>query len=601
MRAGLGDHRLRLIMAVTLLGFAAVVGRAVQVQAFDASSLAAQVVNQQQQTIPIPAQRGSIFSADGRTLAAEQLASSIVVSDRSLVKDRRLTAVAIARALGHRPVVVPHLSAKPTKKQRAFVARRLKLHRQFTAAVDSIIAGLKHSYYIARGVDPSVGARVAHMAALGHLPGISVKAEPARVYVQGALASQVLGYVDSFTLSGAKNGGGLEQQYDRYVAGHDGVRELVQAPGNTVIGSVVTKPPRQGRNMRLTIDSNVQAEVQTVLGQTLASSGAQAVTAIVMDPRNADILAMASAPGYDNNNAHLQTYQHLQNLATTVTYEPGSIFKVVTYGAALSEGLLYPGMMFHNLPYKLRVADRWIKDDVPRGPVTMSARDCLAKSSNVCAAIIGGWVKPDGMQRWMARFGLGHHTALDFPGESNGIVPSTANGTWSGSTIGTVPIGQGVGVSPIQMASIYQAVANGGVQISPRLVSSVQGVRLPVQTRHRVIVAGIDHELVGMLERVVHEPFGTGVLAQIPGYSIAGKTGTAQVPRNGRYVPGWYRSSFIGFFPASDPQVEIMVVVDHPTKGYFGGQVAAPAFAAIGKWYAHYARIKPDQPVTGGK
>ncbi len=600
MRAGLGDHRLRLIMAVTLLGFAAVVGRAVQVQAFDASSLAAQVVNQQQQTNPIPAQRGSIFSADGRTLAAEQLASSIVVSDRSLVKDRRLTAVAIARALGHRPVVVPHLSAKPTKKQRAFVARRLALHRHFTAAVDSIIASLKHSYYIARGVDPSVGARIAHMAALGRLPGISVKPEPARVYVQGALASQVLGYVDSFTLSGAKNGGGLEQQYDRYLAGHDGLRELVQAPGNTVIGSVVTKPPRQGRNMRLTIDSNVQAEVQTVLGQTLASSGAKAVTAIVMDPRSADILAMASAPGYDNNTAH-QHIDRAANLTATMTYEPGSIFKVVTYGAALSEGLIYPGMIFHNLPYKFRVADRWIKDDMPRGPVTMSARDCLAKSSNVCAAVIGGMVGSEGMQRWMARFGLGHHTALDFPAETNGIVPSLAHGTWSGSTIGTVPIGQGVGVSPIQMASIYQAVANGGVQISPRLVSSVQGVRLPAQAHSRVLTQGIDHELVGMLERVVHEPFGTGVLAQIPGYSIAGKTGTAQVPVNGRYVPGWYRSSFIGFFPASDPQVEIMVVVDHPTKGYFGGRVAAPAFAAIGKWYAHYARITPDQPVTGGK
>jgi cell division protein FtsI (penicillin-binding protein 3) len=598
MRAGLGDHRLRLIMAVTLLGFAAVVGRAVQVQAFDASSLAAQVVNQQQQTIPIQAQRGSIFSADGRTLAAEQLASSIVVSDRSLVKDRRLTAVAIARALGHRPVVVPHLSAKPTKKQRAFVARRLKLHRHFTAAVDSIIASLKHSYYIARGVDPSVGARIARMAALGRLPGISVKPEPARVYVQGALASQVLGYVDSFTLAGM---GGLESQYDRYLAGHNGARELVQAPGNTVIGSVVTTPARQGRNMRLTIDSSVQAEVQTVLGQTLASSGAKAVTAIVMDPRNADILAMASAPGYDNNTAH-QHIDRSANLAATMTYEPGSIFKVVTYGAALSEGLIYPGMMFHNLPYTLRFADKVIKDDVPRGPVTMSARECLAKSSNVCAAWIGGkMVGPAGMIHWMARFGLGHHTALDFPTETNGIVPSLANGTWSGSTTGTVPIGQGVSVSPIQMASIYQAVANGGVQISPRLVSSVQGVKLPAQTRHRVLTPYVADELVSMLKGVVSEPFGTGVLAKIPGYSIAGKTGTAQVPLNGRYVPGWYRSSFIGFFPASDPQVEIMVVVDHPTKGYFGGQVAAPAFAAIGKWYAHYAGIKPDQPVAGGK
>jgi cell division protein FtsI/penicillin-binding protein 2 len=595
---GLGDHRLRLILALTMTAFAVVVLRAVQVQAFDGPALAAKGVSQLQKQIVLPGMRGTIFSADGQPLAQEQPAQDLAVDQRE-VKDVPGTAVAIANALGRpRPPKVPPLPKKANKAARKFVHRRhlrLVRYKQYLKGIEASLTGTKTYSYVAQQIAPSAAARIARL----HLPGLILSPTERRFYPYDTLAAQLLGFtnIDSNGAAGA----GLEQQYNNVLAGVDGERMIATDPTGTVLESVTTKQPHQGRDIHLTLDTQTQQEVQRVITDTLRTSGARQVTAIVMDPRSGAIKAMASAPTYNDNRVHDLSPAALArmtvNSATNLTYEPGSIFKIVTYSAALSDNIISPNMVFSRLPDEIHIADRVIRDDdYPRPPKTMTARMCLAESSNVCTDKIAGWVKEDGLLHWLYRYGFGRPTALHFPGESPGIVQR--KGTWSGSTIGTLPIGQGgIAVTPMQMMDAYAAVANGGVMPQPHIIARVQGrPALRLHTR-RVLTPTVDHELVSMLKGVVNEPFGTGILAQIPGYTVAGKTGTAQKP-NGRggYAPGKYMASFIGFFPADDPQVEIMVVVDSPASAIFGGKVAAPAFEKIGAWYAHHARIRPDRP-----
>jgi cell division protein FtsI (penicillin-binding protein 3) len=595
----LGDHRLRLILALTMAAFAVVIVRAVQVQAFDGPALAARGVSQHQLKILLPGLRGTIFSADGQPLAQEQPASDVAVDQRE-VKDVTGTAAALAAALGHTDVVVPHLPRKSTKAERKFVRRRHREHaryRRYLKGLERTLTGSKTYAYVAQQVAPLAADRIARL----HLPGILLSPTERRFYPYGSLAAQLLGYtnIDSNGAAGA----GLEQQYNHVLAGVNGQRVIVRDPTGTVLESRTTEQPRQGRDIHLTLDADVQQEVQRVITATLRSSGARAVTAIVMDPRTGAIKAMASAPSYDDNKVHDLSPASLAritvNSATNLTYEPGSIFKIVTYSAALSEGIISPDMVFARLPDEIHIADRVIRDDdYPRPPKTMTARMCLAESSNVCTDKIAGWVHEDGLLHWLYHYGFGRPTALHFPGESPGIVQR--KGTWSGSTIGTLPIGQGgIAVTPMQMMDAYAAVANRGVMPQPHIVARIQGQPAPRLHTRRVLSPTVDRELVSMLKGVVNEPFGTGILAQIPGYTVAGKTGTAQKPNgHGGYAPGKYMASFIGFFPADDPQVEIMVVVDSPSSAIYGGKVAAPAFEQIGAWYAHYARIKSDRPAT---
>jgi len=282
-----------------------------------------------------------------------------------------------------------------------------------------------------------------------------------------------------------------------------------------------------------------------------------------------------------------------QNNALVTTYEPGSTYKVVTFSAALSSGLIYPHMLFRNLPWKIQVGDKFIHDDVYRKPVSYDATQILQKSSNVGTDTIAQMVGKPLLMHWIRRYGFGRYTGLGFPGESPGLV--TPGRKWTASSIGTIPIGQGIGVTAMQMASMYQAIANGGVMVPPRLVQALGGREVKPSAGHRVLTPEVDRELVDMLGTVV-EDGGTGFKASICGYSVAGKTGTAQKPIPGGYSTSDYDASFVGFFPAHDPQVEVMVVVDSPRTSHFGGVVAAPAFEQIGTWLTNYLGIRPDKP-----
>jgi cell division protein FtsI/penicillin-binding protein 2 len=281
-----------------------------------------------------------------------------------------------------------------------------------------------------------------------------------------------------------------------------------------------------------------------------------------------------------------------RNRAVTDTYEPGSTFKLVTAAAVLSEHVVSPRTRFFLQP-RIRVADRWIHDSHPRGAEEMSVADIFARSSNVGTVTLARLLGETRLARWISRFGFGHRTRIDFPGESAGITLPLAR--WSGSTIGTVPIGQGIAVTPIQMASAYAAIANGGLFVRPHLVDHLGLQRRPRVPRRRIVSRPVARQLGRLMQDVVAE--GTGAQAKIAGYRVAGKTGTAQKPGpNGSYSKGEYVASFVGFVPASAPRLVILVMVDEPRGNIFGGTVAAPAFQRIARFGLQYYGIAPDAP-----
>jgi cell division protein FtsI/penicillin-binding protein 2 len=274
----------------------------------------------------------------------------------------------------------------------------------------------------------------------------------------------------------------------------------------------------------------------------------------------------------------------------TDTYEPGSTFKVVTIGGVLESGIVSPSTKFR-LPYKLQVADRVIHDAEPRGTQTMTVSQILSQSSNVGVVTLAFQLQQERLSEWIRRFGFGRKTGIDFPGETRGIVLPPDK--WSGSTIGNVPIGQGIAVTPIQMAAAYGAIANDGVWVQPHLVDRIEGQRPVAPEKRRVLSPRTSTELTKMLRGVVQE--GSGTTAQIPGYKVAGKTGTAAKPEpTGGYSDTRYVASFVGFVPASRPRLVVLVTVDEPKGAIWGGVVAAPVFAEIAQFALQYLDIPPD-------
>jgi cell division protein FtsI (penicillin-binding protein 3) len=328
-----------------------------------------------------------------------------------------------------------------------------------------------------------------------------------------------------------------------------------------------------------------------VLRSTVRQWNATSGSAIVLDPRTGGVLAMSVAPGYDANKFPATSQDVYRNRAVTDTYEPGSTFKIVTAAAVLSEKLVSPTTAF-TLPSSIRVADRVIHEAHDRGTRRMTVAEIVAESSNIGTITLAEMLGEARLERWVKRFGFGRPTGIDFPGESAGVVPPLD--MWSGSTIGTLPMGHGVAVTPIQMAAAYAAVANGGVGVAPHLVDHVEGKHVR-PARRRIVSKTVAAQLVALLQNVVAE--GTGTLASVPGYKVAGKTGTAaKIDEDGEYSDSRYVASFVGFVPASDPQLVILVSIDEPRGAIWGGVVAAPAFQQIAKFGLQYLEVPPDDP-----
>jgi cell division protein FtsI (penicillin-binding protein 3)/stage V sporulation protein D (sporulation-specific penicillin-binding protein) len=547
------NSRLRLLLLCILLAFAALLGRAAWISTVRASSLSEMAQVQTKAPVVLPAARGTIFDSIGSPLALGEQATT-VYADPHEVRNPIAVAQKAARVLGLKPKAVYRaLTVKGT-----------------------------HFSYVARKTDPARAARLARMKLLG----LHFYAEERRSYPQRSVAAPVLGYagVDNKGLSG------LELQLDKSLTGKPGEQTVVQDPFGRAISVAHTIPARPGKAVFLTIDHTIQANAEQVLRQTLWKWHAKHASAIVLDPKTGAILAMAEAPTYDANASSKRGLQ--TNHAVTDVFEPGSVFKVVTIAGALSEGLVTPHTEF-TLPYSIQVADRRIHDAEERGTERMTVAQILQRSSNVGTVTIAkNYLGESRLKKWIAQFGFGKRTGIDFPGESAGLLPSY----WSGSTIGNVPIGQGVSVTAVQLASVYGAIANKGRWVQPHLVDHVEGEKPDAPKTRRILSPKVDRTLLQMLKGVVSDA-GTAQLAEIPGYTVAGKTGTAQVPGPHGYETGKYVATFVGIVPARDPRLVVLVSVDQPKGAIFGGVVAAPAFAQIAAFDLQYLEVPPDLAV----
>ena len=569
------DQRLRLIMFVFAAAFAVVIGRALYVQILQASALAARAHGQQNSTIVVPTSRGRILDATGKTLAVDVPAKDLMV-DPSKVQDPGQVASYIAQKLGYQ---IKH--KKAFKKEVRFLVGRLTAPHVVQAVVLSQL-------------DPAVAAEI--MSA--HPPGLFTLDSVRRDYPSGKLASQLIGYVD-YNNSGTL-GSGIENEYNSVLGGHPGEQLEVRGPGGVPLSTVTLRRAQQGRDVQLTIDRSIQQKVQSVLDATVSRTGAHSATALVLDPRNGSILAMATAPGYDNNDVHAliakQGAGDTHNMAVEYSYEPGSTFKVVTMGAALTAGIVTPQTQFR-IPYAIKVGDRIVHDDAVRPTRTFTAAQILQQSSNVGTVTIAELVHKQPLYDWIRRWGFGSPTHIGLPAEASGAVMPPDK--WYSSSIGNIPIGQGISVTPLQMAAMYSGIANGGVMIEPHVVEKIGGRLAPKPVSRRILSPTVDHTLVNMLKGVVDTAAGTGTRASVPGYTVAGKTGTAQValPHSLGYSTRNYVASFVGFLPADNPRVEVLVVVNSPRTNIFGGIVAAPAFQQIAEFLTKDLGIPPDKPL----
>ena len=552
MKTHVVNSRLRLLLLIIILTFAALGARAAWIQTVRASSLAAMAQTQARKPIVLPAGRGTIYDRMGNPLAIGQQAVDVDADPMQIADPRREARIA-AKVLG--------IPFKP-------------LYRQLSDRSRGFV-------YVQRKAPPKLAAALEKR----HLVGFTFAPDQKRVYPQGTVAAPVLGY------AGTDNTGlsGLELQLNKELEGTPGSATVVRDALGQPVNTIQQRPARDGRDVFLTLDSHIQANAEQVLEQTVQQWHAKDATAIVLDPHTGAILAMAQEPGYNANASTAATRDLTIDHAVTDVFEPGSVFKVVTIGGALSQHDITPNTAFR-VPGSLQVADRVIHDAEPHGLETLKVKQILQRSSNIGTDLIAErYLGESGLKKWMGRFGFGRRTGIDYPGESRGLLPSY----WSGSTIGTVPIGQGVSVTGIQLASVYAAIANGGEWVQPHLVDHVAGRPPARPKRRRILAPGVDYQLRTMLRGVVSDQ-GTAELAAIPGYAVAGKTGTAQKAGPNGYIPGAYVATFVGMVPASRPHLLVLVTIDEPHGGIYGGIVAAPAFEQIASFDLQYLEVPPD-------
>jgi len=536
------ERRIGLLFAGFLLCFLVIAGRAFWLQGVQGAQLASEAAYQQTDVVTVPGLRGSVLDRFGNPLAASEDARTIYATPYQVEQPRR-TAAKLAKILDLEEGEV--LDSLTEKSGFAYVARK---------------------------VDVPSAARIARL----ELPGIGELPDSRRTYPQGDLAAQAIGAV------GDEGQGlsGLEVGQDSALRGSDGERRVVNDALGEPIRLETVSEAEDGEDLRLTLDPAIERKTEQALaavGETYAPKGA---TAIVMDPRDSRLLAMANWPPVDPGDLENADPEDLINRATGFTYEPGSTFKSFTVSAALEEGQVAPDSYF-TLPPTIQVADRTIEESHARGTATMSVAEILAHSSNVGAVTIGLGLGSEKFSRWIGRFGFGRPTGVPYPAEERGIVPALDE--YSGSTMGNLPIGQGLAVTPMQMVAGYAAIANGGILRRPRLIERIGEEPVPEPKGRRVIGAGVAAQVRSMLEGVL-APGGTASEVSVPGYTLAGKTGTSQVAENGTYSETKYVASFIGFAPASDPRLLVAVMVDQPQGDIYGGSVAAPAFGEIAKF-----------------
>lgn len=558
-RAGVSRARVTVLCLAWILAFALLLVRMVDLQVIHAARLQRLALLQQTQSVRFPGHRGLIVDRVGRPLAENVEAQSVYAVPRAIAD-----AGVFARRVG------PVLGLPPSDV-------RARLRR-----------GGPYFAWLARGL-PASALRSLRGLDLGE--SIGVVPEPRRAYPAGRLAASVIG----FTGLDGKGLAGLELQYDRLLRGAGGVgtadrdavgRELIQTQ------RIVT-PPRDGNTLVLTLDEVVQHIAERELGRALDRTGARGGVAIVMDPQTGDLLAIASLPSFDPNNYESAPPALWRDAAIAGVYEPGSTFKVILAAAALSSRVVSPQDRFSD-PGRIRINGFTIRDAEPVGHrPALDLSDIVVFSSNVGAAQVATRLGKAVFYDYIRQFGFGQPTGIDLPGEAAGIIRPASQ--WREPSLQTIAFGQGISVTPIQLLVAAAALATHGLAVTPHVVGVVRdpgghvvatpGDLLP----RRVIEPDVADRVLAMMRDVVQK--GTGTRAQIDGYAVAGKTGTAQRPSpTGGYDRHAYIASFVGVVPAASPRLAILVVVDGPRGAYAGGEVAAPIFQEIARqvlWYLH--------------
>src|SRR3954466_1207991 len=563
-------NRWGLVALVVLL--VVVVGRLALLQGVDGAAYANAAQQDRLRTYPIAALRGEILDRSGNPLAYTVDASR-VVADPTVVKKPASTARALAGLLN---VPAAALTAKLSQDTR-YVVLASQVPPQTTDAIDALGLG-----------------------------GISFEDAPQRLYPAGSVGGQVVGFVNRSGTGAA----GVEQHYQDELAGTDGQRRVEVGSGGYPIPSGIDESTAavDGSTVQLTLDQDLQYVMEQRLAAACNDGATTRASAVVLDVQTGQVLAMGSCPGYDPGAYSTTDPDLLGNPVVSDVFEPGSVMKAVTLSAALEEGLATPDTVL-SVNGHIQAGDKVVTDAHDHAPVQWTVTGILAKSSNVGAIMLAREVGDEKLEHYLRAFGLGSTTGIELPGESAGILEDSAD--WTESRAANVPIGQGVSVTTLQMASIYQTIANGGVRIAPRIVDSVTDpaghvTAAPAPDRTRVVSTSTAGQLAYMLEAVVG-PGGTAPLGQIEGFRVAGKTGTAQRanPECNCYAGGGYVTTFVGFAPADDPQYVVAVDLERPSSDAEGGQVAAPVFADILR-YALTAdgvvpsgTARPDFQLTG--
>jgi cell division protein FtsI/penicillin-binding protein 2 len=561
---GSGRFTFILVLCSTLL--LGIVVRLVWVQIVAAPTYSAMATKQRRRDIKLPARRGTIYDREGEPLAVSVDAKTIWAAPNT-IKDKPAAAQAIASVLGGSPKTY-----------------------ETTLARDSGFV------YIARTVDVD---QAKSLEAL-NIKGIGFLDDSRRMFPSGELACQILGFVGNEGTGLA----GVEKRYDDVLGGRAGLLVGERDPYGRPIPGGVQKSfdPVDGHDIVLTIDKDIQYHAQTELAAAVKKWGAKGGSVVVMNPRNGEIYAMASTPGFNPNDYRKADAEGFRNRPISDAYEPGSTIKSLTAGAVIDKGLYKPDSMFE-LPSTLTVAGRTIHESHDRGTVDWSLSDIVTNSSNIGAVKLGLKLGKQGLYDYFAAFGLTEATGVDYPGEARGWLPKPS--LWSSSSIANIPFGQGLSATPLQLCRAVGALANEGELVTPHFLMKVPedpSMELSWPKR-RAVSAEAAKTTTGMLKNVVVE--GTGKAAAVAGYEVAGKTGTAQVAlKDGLgYAEGTYIASFIGYLPADDPQVLISVKIDEPTNAIFGGTVAAPLFSMLGQFSVEHLKIPPttakSQAATG--
>jgi cell division protein FtsI (penicillin-binding protein 3) len=566
-------RRLSGLLAAYLVLVSVMASRLVSIQVVSAAQYRGLAERQTQRELDIPAARGRLYDRRGEPLAMSVAASTVYANPRLIraaaEQDPSINATSVATQLA--PVLDMPVSE---------LVAELEKDQGFT--------------YLGRRQRPrQVGEQVAAM----NLPGIGVLEEPARIYPSGGLAAQVVGFV------GIDNVGlaGLESQYDRLLGGQAGRLRLERAPGGVTINTAPREilPAVPGADLVLTLDRELQYATERALMAGVARTGALGGSAVVLDTHTGEILALASSPGYTPGTYDEVTPYARRNRAVTDMFEPGSVNKLITVAGALEEGIVRPESTFV-VPDTYRIGPETYHDASSHRVEKYTIGDIVERSSNIGTIKIAQQMGAERLYDYMSRFGLGQPTGLGFPGESPGLLAPVDQ--WSASSLPTIAIGQGVAASLVQVAQGFAVIAAGGEWIQPSLVRGRLGVDgkvhpLAEPARRRVVSPQTAHAVAEMLVRVVEGRHGTGELAAVPGYRVAGKTGTAQKPSSTRrgYEPGAFVGSFVGFAPAESPALVVAVMLDEPTPHY-GGLSAAPVFREIMQSALAARRVPPPLP-----